>query len=432
MNADRDNLFPFVRTACSVVLAVCLLSGCGTETPAKPRVTVLNHSIYVWQRQWTDDVIQSIQQAAPSVEHFLILAGELERAAGQWKCTTVEVDWTSFAAAGKRVWLVYRIHAGGLEEQGWPARSFAGLVAGSVSEARSAGVDVEGVQVDYDCPTEHLARYREWLREVSKHLQDTAISITALPAWLTQPAFTDLVSGLDHFVLQLHSLEKPVSADSAYSLCNVDNFPRWMEQASRARIPFYVALPTYGYRVYFDGTGAFSGVGAEAPREAPRGHGYRDVYADPEVMAAAVTLMMANPLNCFHGIAWFRLPVRADRMNWTWPVLQQVMKGETPEYDLAAELRSPQEGLFELWIAGRAEYLANQVCVTLRCDGGEIRASDVVNGFLGEGKPGGDMLCIRGPGPKDAEPRMAAWWVVQPLKEGVPAVLNVEEVKSCP
>lgn len=374
----------------------------------------------------------ALQQAASSMDHFWVLAGELERSETQWKHIPVAVDWKALAETGKDAWCVFRIHAGGIGREGWPEEVFARMAGACLAEARGAGMHLRGVQVDYDCPTEQLEAYGKWLRGVSDHLQGTALSITALPAWLAHPAFRDVVAGLDHFILQVHFLQSPDSMDSRLSLCPAGKIPDWITRACRMGTPFYVALPTYGYRAYFDETGVFSAIAAESPRELPHGYAWRDVYADPEAMASVVRGITAHRPDSLQGIAWFRLPVSADRRNWSWPVLRQVMRGQAPEFDFATEIRSPQNNLFELWIAARGKYVANQVCVSLRCDGAYIQASDTVNGFREEAGAQDNVIVLTGPGPDTAEPRMAGWWAVQPVGSGVHAAMIVEETTSCP
>lgn len=130
-------------------------------------------------RLWTGEVRNALQQAAPSTDHFWVLAGELERSETQWKHVPVAVDWKALAETGKDAWCVFRIHASGIGSEGWPEEVFARMADACLAEAHGAGMHLRGVQVDYDCPTEQLAAYGKWLRGVSDHLQGTALSITA-------------------------------------------------------------------------------------------------------------------------------------------------------------------------------------------------------------------------------------------------------------
>jgi hypothetical protein len=113
------------------------------------------------------------------MDHFWVLAGELERSETQWKHVPVAVDWNALAETGKDAWCIFRIHEGGIGSEGWPEEVFARMADACLAEAHGAGMHLRGVQVDYDCPTEQLAAYGKWLRGVSDHLQGTALSITA-------------------------------------------------------------------------------------------------------------------------------------------------------------------------------------------------------------------------------------------------------------
>lgn len=81
--------------------------------------------------------------------------------------------------------------------------------------------------------------------------------ITALPAWLNQPAFKRLISAVDDYVLQVHSLERPNSPEAAFTICDPAAARRAVERAAQFAVPFRVALPTYGYAIAYDRQGHF-------------------------------------------------------------------------------------------------------------------------------------------------------------------------------
>ena len=113
-----------------------------------------------------------------------------------------------------------------------------------------------------------------------------SLSITALPTWLADGGFAPLVGDLDHFVLQVHSLEKPETIDRPVTLCDPQKTVAWAEMANEAGTPFHVALPTYGYRLVFDTDDRFVALSAEGPRPVtPPGYRVGVVMANPLAMA---------------------------------------------------------------------------------------------------------------------------------------------------
>ena len=91
----------------------------------------------------------------------------------------------------------------------------------------------------------------------------------------------------------------------------------YLRAASRIGVPFYLSLPTYGYLVAYDGEGRFAALCGEGPLPAwPDGWRVHLVMSDPDEMARVVRSVREGAWpNCL-GIAWFRLPVDTDRLNW--------------------------------------------------------------------------------------------------------------------
>ncbi len=391
----------------------------------------LRHSLYVWQRQWTQDVVGALAQTAPSVTPFMVLVGELERANPSWRCTPASVDWRALAASGNEVWAVFRIHAKYIEECESPEDEFAELARHCMAAAEEAGLALQGIQLDYDCPTEMLSLYAAFLRKVAKRLPEIDLSITALPTWLTQPSFSEVIADLNCFVLQVHGLERPASAESPLVLCDAEKIPLWTKQAGNFNVPFYVALPTYGYRVYFDGTGAVAAVGAESFMDVPREFTFKDIHADPMVMAAVVESMTSNRPPSMLGIAWFRMPVASDKYNWPWPVLATVMRGKKPAPNLAAKVQTPREDLRELWISNQDSYQPRNICIALQLTGVNVLASDVVNGFSQVHAALEGSIQLKGSAPRPGESMMAAWWVIEPATDDKNTSVKVIDMEMC-
>ena len=167
-----------------------------------------------------------------------------------------------------------------------------------------------------------------------------------------------------------------------------------------------MALPTYGYRVVFDAQGKFLRLTAEGGRRTGDGAQERLTLADSAAMAQVVRELTAErPATCA-GLVWFRLPIATDRLNWPWPALRAVMRGEEPETRIEAEVRMPQAGLAEVWLSNKGETNPLQP-VRVKIDMGNVSvvASDILPDYA-QGEAG----AIQGPAPRVGEERMAAWF----------------------
>lgn len=392
-----------------------------SDSPAPP--PPIEQAVYVWQRQWTPAVRTAVGRLAAHDLSLMILAAEAAAREGTLVCTPIAVDWPAVAAAGRPAWLVLRADvslAGRLaDRRDATAAQVLGLYArGALAAAREAGVALSGLQLDYDCPTARLADYAAFLAALRKELPEaTPLAITALPDWLDRPWFVPLVTGLDHFVLQVHSLEKPATINDPVHLCDSRKAAEWIDQAGGAGTAFYVALPTYGYRVVFDPDGRFAALSAEGPPPAyPRGYRLGLVMADPVEMAAlARRLREIRPATC-RGIAWFRLPTEADELCWTEATFEAVLAGRPPAVSFMAEVRTPERDLWEVWLANSGERnIGQQVTFdVIVVAGREVVAQDVLAGFTADGAGPASRLKLSGPAPAVGHPAMVAWFRLKP------------------
>jgi hypothetical protein len=273
---------------------------------------------------------------------------------------------------------------------------------------------VAELQVDFDCAERKLDDYRCWVEMLRARVAPVPLVITALPAWLDQPAFRRLVAAADGFVLQVHSLARPKTPGDAFQLCDPSAARRAVERAAKCGRPFRVALPTYGYLVAFNQTDRFIGLSAEGPVPGwPAGVKLREVQADADAMAGLVSGWMADRPQGLLGVVWYRLPVESDRRNWRWPTLAKVMAGEIPRADVRAEARRTEDRLVEIELVNRgtAEH-RGPGRVTVSWPRGRLIASD---GLLAYETAGGamDSIQFRGkadrPGLPPGERRTIGW-----------------------
>lgn len=377
--------------------------------------------VYVWQRQQGAEVAAALDLAKPLADGFNVLAAEVAWSGGQPVVTRLVPNYARLAKLGRPVGLSLRVGTfpGPFAADDTPARTLAALAASLLAEARVAGLEASELQIDFDCAEAKLAGYRVWLGALRRAAGKTPLVFTALPVWLAHEAdFAALARAADGFVLQVHSLEKPTAPDAPFTLCDPERALRWAAQAGRAGVPFRVALPTYGYRVAFDATGQFFALTAEGPPPAwPAGTQVRVARADAVAMAMlAHSLEKSPPPNCI-GVIWFRLPVEGDRLNWAWPTLAAVLRGETPAAKLTVALEWPEPGLAEIVVVNAGTTSEPPPArVALRWPAGEkLLTSDGLGGFRLEARNGeAQMNAVAATVPPDAllapgQRRKLAW-----------------------
>jgi hypothetical protein len=212
------------------------------------------------------------------------------------------------------------------------------------------------------------------------------VTITTLPSWLEQSSFRRLIAAADGYVLQVHSLEHPRRIDSPLILCDPAAARRAVERAGQLRIPFRVALPTYGYLIAFDEGGRFVGLSAEGPgKNWPVGVRIRESRANPVELAQLVQTWVINRPAALRGVLWYRLPVAIDVLNWRWPTLAAIMAGRSPRESFRAEPRRVEPGLVEISLVNDGELdISSRLAVEVRWSresGDRLMAGDGLGGF---------------------------------------------------
>lgn len=331
-----------------------LLAACGGQRASGP----VPHEAYVWQRQWTSAVRAAIAETSP-LSGLVVLGAEVDFRRQPVRVARVTLDPS---LRGRPVGVALRVHTfpGRFADSPEAVRLVAGLSRGLVQEARRAGIPLSEVQLDYDCPDSRLEDYPTLIAAVRKETAPVPVTITALPSWLRrQEAFGGLVAAADGYVLQVHSLSPPAgpdAPDTPLTICDPEAARQAVEKAARFRQPFRVALPTYGYSVAFDARGRRAGVSAEGPPLLPPpGGSLRTVRSDPAAMAALVDAWTEDRPAELAGVIWYRLPLESDRLNWPAATFRAVLAGRTPRVEVAAEVRRPEPGLFEIDLVNRGE-----------------------------------------------------------------------------
>ncbi len=356
------------------VLPLLTVAGlaCWLSRPAPVRPDPLTQDAYVWQRVWTPAVTAAVAAERGTFRRFVVLAAD------------VSAHGTTTVHPGP-------LPAGsGVAVRVGPASADA-LRACAVVRLAVAGRDVAEVQLDYDCPTSRLAGYAALVRAVRAAAAPVPVVVTALPTWLSQPAFADVARAAGGFVLQVHSLHAPAGPDGTMALCDAAEAERAVALADRLGVPFRVALPTYSYAAGFAPDGRLLGLAAEGPPPAwPAGTVVRVMRSDPVAIAALVRRWTAAPPSNLTGLIWYRLPVPGDAMNWRPATLHAVMAGRTPAPHLRVDLARPSAGLTDVWLAndGDADAHLAGVRVTVA---GDVIVAEAVGDFDRVDSPQGSV-----------------------------------------
>ena len=208
---------------------------------------------------------------------------------------------------------------------------------------RERGVDVVAAEIDHDCGTAQLAHYATWLTAVKTALSTTqpttALSITALPAWLLHRDHRRVFSAVDDVTVQVHAIRAPSLFDKDTAL-----------RVIRTRPELAIALPTYAVTL----------------------KGGIPIFADPHdvsVVAAAAA-----------RVVWFRLPELGkadDASAWSLSTLQAVDRGVVAAGHLEVALAPHKDGAVSVVVENNGAVDVPLIAVIVR---GAVVA-DAVAGF---------------------------------------------------
>ncbi len=368
----------------------------------------------MWPYVWGPKAVEAVDRSAGAFDGYWVLIAEANATSGELAYRKIAVNWRAFAGKPVSVVPVIRIErmpATGNDRQ--IAASLLDVFRSAKKLAAEPGVKWPGLQLDYDCPTERLEEYAHLLDAMRSGLPKGAeLSITALPDWLHAEALRGVLNHVDFLVLQVHSLGR---FGSAWTVCDTDAARKHVAAAAEIGKPFFVALPSIGYRIRPDVT-AQDGIPGR-------------LMSDPVDIAALVRDIRSQPSANLRGIAWFRLPVEGDELNWSWPVLASVMQGLVPETDVRAEVRAPRGDLREVWVRNLGTYQPNgNARLQLVTAGASPLALDTINGFRKTDGATPEQFFLEGPVPPAGGELMAGWFVF--AKERTETdVLCVEQVE---
>jgi hypothetical protein len=286
-------------------------------TSAAPNSPGLMSSVYVWQRAWMPANVTALNDSRAVFSELRVLAAQQQPGEG-W--TDARVDLDALKSDGRLVRPVIRIDGRlpTLDTNAIATRAHA-----LVSNWRAAGVHVDGVEIDFDCPSSRLADYANLLAAIKPQLpNDATLSVTALPAWIGAPGLADVLAQSDEAVLQVHAVSDP-----KHGLFDAKQALQWIgEFARQTNKTFRVALPAYGSALVLDADGHTVGVESEAALAEPGAR--MELFSDPRAVAGLLRdLEHALPAN-LRGIVWFRMPLPGDRRAWPLATIVAVIAGK--------------------------------------------------------------------------------------------------------
>ena len=336
---------------------------------------------YIWQREWTSAVIDSLRETQRRMNGVVLLGAEINFSAKSPEIAKASIDWEAVRRQTLYCSVALRVapFAGPFRADDTPARLIVDVAKQLLDDSAAHGVKIEEFQFDFDCAQKNLRAYRTWLSMLRPIVHPARFVITVLPAWLDDANFLPLLRQADGYVLQVHSV--PISARGSATLCDLRLAREWIARAGKLGIPFSVALPTYRCAAGYAPDGKLLSVATDSVQPSwPPGTRILEFGADAEQMAALVDEWQKARPPQLRELIWYRVPIAIDARNWRWPTLAAVMAGRPPKHQLSIR----QEGVnpIDLSIVNTGEADEQlDLNVTAKWSEAGLEASDALSGW---------------------------------------------------
>lgn len=165
-----------------------------------------------------------------------------------------------------KVHLVYNMDAGALKHfELFEVKAMAKVVSDRFkqdsSRASNQGLNIQGLQLDFDVPTRLLPRYADLLREVKTTLEkDQKLSITSLPTWFTSKEFSKVVDQTDFYAPQFYDTEMPGKLTDTVPILDRRLLDRSLEAAAKLGKSYYAGISSFGRALLYDPVGNLQGT----------------------------------------------------------------------------------------------------------------------------------------------------------------------------
>jgi Protein of unknown function (DUF3142) len=315
------------------------------------------------------------------MDGVVILGAEINLAGNKPEIARATIDWDAVKRGSQHRALALRVapFAGPFRSGDAPAQAILDLAKQLLGDARAHDVNLEEFQFDFDCAQKNLRTYRTWLLALKPIVHPTRFVITVLPAWLNDSEFRKLVSEVDGYVLQVHSV--PISADTNAKLSDARLAREWVRKAACFGIPFQVALPTYRCSAGYGPDGKLLSVAMDSVQPVwPPGTRVLEFGADADEIATLVNDWQKTRPPQLRELIWYRVPIATDTRNWRWPTLSAVMAGRLPEHKLNILQEGENPIDLSIFNAGEADEQLN-ANVTATWSGTGLTASDALLGW---------------------------------------------------
>ncbi len=347
-----------IRRFLVFLLAFLTLAGC-----ERPPAVALDQQVYIWQRQWRPAHAQALAASHADFSTLRVLAAQAHPGEG-W--IQARIDNDLLRQDGRPLIAVIRL------DGQLPSLDSAAIrqhIQTTVRSWQASGLNLRGVEIDHDCASSRLNAYAALLHAVRAELPaELALSITALPAWLSSPALPAVLQEVDSSVLQVHAVSRPEAG-----LFDAPQALRWANAyGAVSSKPFHLALPAYGVALTDDGD-----VESEAPL--PQGGARRELQAKPIEVATLLRDLQAAPVPHLAGLIWFRLPLAGDRRAWPLVTLQAVLHQQPLRGDLQVTVQQRGE-LYELRLVNSGN-LSAPLPARIHNDAVSCESGDGVQGY---------------------------------------------------
>ena len=344
----------------------------------------------------------------------MVLAGDFKQHDGRLGFSNVGTNWGYLKDKGA-ITIVFRLNTNLnslLQKSDFKniAADFIQSAEISIDVAKQNGVGIDGIQLDYDCPTAKLQDFVRFVKIIKEEWPLVQVSITALPTWINNNAFQDLITCVDYYVLQLHSFEIPQGQNKKGYIFPALKAPGYFDSGLKLKKPFYISLPTYGYEVAYSKENKFLGLRAESGAEFIGEDIKRKLmFADPKEIADFLRYVSKKCAENFKGVAWFRLPIDSDRYNWDIKTLKRVMMGELPQTYLTVDIVDAGAQVKEIYLLNVGEVnITREVSFDLNWVSDEKPIYDVLGDFAYSDIANG--VHIKGKAPMVGNKMLAAWF----------------------
>ncbi|MBU1438749.1 MAG: DUF3142 domain-containing protein [Gammaproteobacteria bacterium] len=304
------------------------------DQPAQTALHSISQQLYIWQRVWTAEHATALAQSQADFSALRVLALQLHptKTGPVWQLA--QVDLAMLDADQRPVWLVVRLD-GRLTQL--TAVELQQKLTPLIQKWRQAGIQLQGVELDYDSARSQLAAYRLLLQQLKTSLPaELQLGITALPDWLQSADFAALLAEVDLLTLQLHSVLSPAQGLFDPSLAR-----QWVQQLLTFQPKhFSLALPAY-HSALIGAVDSTSPMQVESEVPLLQSGERHELWLDPRSLQQLLSWLEQQAPAGLASVVWFRMPLPSDRRAWPYSVLQAVVSGQPLQAQPLLQISGP-------------------------------------------------------------------------------------------